>query len=270
MKLLKFLFFLTLTIVLVWALNRPWDAGKGNKTPRMGYFLSPGAGFWQNAEGDKPNYPTSISSSKLKGAVDVRYDEYMVPHIFAENTEDAMFAQGYITASMRLWQMEFQTHAAAGRISEIVGDRHPAPQKVLEFDQRKRREGLPRAARKAVEAWQKEPEWKYMQAYSDGINAYINSLSENDYPIEYKLLDYAPEQWSPYKTALLLKYMAEMLTSRGQDVENTNAYQLLGKSRFAKLYPEFFPEQSPIILDSTFAYTKPPVADPTQPNANIN
>jgi len=129
--------------------------------------------------------------------VKVVYDEMAIPHIFAENDHDLFLAQGYVTAKDRLWQMEFQTHFAGGRISEIVGE------KGLASDQFQRRMGSVYGAEQSFEGMKQDPQAKVaLEAYSDGINAYIASLSERELPLEYKLLNYKPEPWTPIKSAL--------------------------------------------------------------------
>lgn len=251
MKIFKFVVALVLTFGLVYIGNSTWMVG-GKQTPRFGYFLSPATGFWQNAEGKTPNLSTVLRNPQLTGEVKVKYDDRFVPHIFAQNLNDAYFAQGYATASLRLWQMEFQTHVAAGRLSELIG--HTTPQ-VIEMDAQMRRSGLPRAAAASAEGWKADKEmYAALESYAAGVNAYIATLSAADYPLEYKLLDYAPEKWSVYKSALLLKFMAKDLTGRDEDFHTTNAYKLLGETMFNKLYPEYFPEQSPIIQDSAWAF----------------
>ncbi|MCP4442637.1 MAG: penicillin acylase family protein [Aureispira sp.] len=251
MHILKFIISLTLSILFIWALNRPWTIVKNDKPseiPPLGKLLSPSDGFWQNAESKIPDFSSSVYADYLTAPVSVQYDDRMVPHIFAENLKDAAFVQGYVTASLRLWQMEFQTHAAAGRVSELIG--HINPRAIL-FDKKKRREGMPWGAKKTLEYWQSNPDVKnIIDNYSAGINAYISSLSYADYPIEYKLLNYAPEKWTTLKCALLLKSMAETLVKRDEDFELTNAYKLLGETKFNQLYPEYFLEQSPIIQDT--------------------
>lgn len=250
MRFVKFLIFTALTLALVWALNRPWPVDENKQTPRLGYFLSPATGFWQNAEGEKPALASHLRNEQLSAPVQVAYDARMVPHIYAENVADAFFAQGYATASLRLWQMEFQTHFAAGRIAEIVGER------ALPLDLETRRIGMLQSAKKATAAWEKQPElWKLLESYAAGVNAYIESLDEGDYPLEYKLLNYAPEPWNPLKSALLLKYMSRDLTGTVDDIELTNAYQILGAERFQALYPEYFEQQSPIVRDSAWRFT---------------
>ncbi len=268
MKFLKLFISLTLTILFIWALNSPWNIGKAaheqeqedgsskliNSTekfvPPIGKLLSPSHGFWQNAEGNSPALSTGISAAVLTAPVQVYYDDRMVPHIFADNTEDAIFAQGYVTASLRLWQMELQTHAAAGRLTEILGLSQKMRNVLIPKDRHTRKIGIPLAAEKAVEQWKKTAEFKYIKAYSEGVNHYIQSLSYANLPLMYKLLDYEPEEWSPLKCALLLKSMGRTLTDRDHDFELTNVLQNLGLEKYNQLYPSYFAEQSPVILDS--------------------
>ena len=74
-------------------------------------------------------------------------DERRVPHIFAENSEDAFFAQGYITAYNRLWQMDMSTRKVSGRLAEVVGER------ALASDLLQRRKGIVKAAEEALKVW---------------------------------------------------------------------------------------------------------------------
>ncbi len=90
-----------------------------------------------------------------------------------------------------------------------------------------------------------------MESYSEGVNAYINSLTEKTLPLEYKLLDYKPEAWTTLKSSLLLKFMAKMLTANERDFENTNMVNLIGKEKFDLLFPDFFPGTDPIIPRGT-------------------
>jgi len=221
---------LLFTIALVYALNRSWDFGK--PIPPLGKFLDPFHGFWRNAE-SKDLKPLEETISGLKDEVSIVYDSTLIPHIYAKNEEDLFFAQGYITAKYRLWQMEFQTHAAAGRIAEIIG---PA---ALDFDRGQRRLGMVYAAQNSVDEMEKDSTVKMIaNRYSDGVNAYINSLDYEKLPLEYKLLNYWPEQWTPLKSGLLLKYMAKTLNIREKDFEMTNALKLFGKETLNLLYPD--------------------------------
>jgi len=257
MKLFKFTFMLTLTVGCTVLMSSSIKKGKANLPP-IGKFLSPFSGFWQNAESETPNYQKTLEFSELSQPVEVLYDDKLVPHIFAKNTEDAIFTQGYVTAQHRLWQMEFQTHAAAGRLSEILGER------VLGMDRAARKRGMVWAAERTLELWKQLPEYELVERYTAGINAYINSLSPMDYPLEYKLINYAPEAWTPLKTVLLQKEMSRTLASREFDVENTLTREWLGEEEFDFLFPEDNPKQSPIIPKSREWDFKPKVV--TKPN----
>src|SRR5204863_2091709 len=160
---------------------------------------------------------TELKLSGLKDKVIVKMDDNLVPHVFANNNHDLYFAQGYITAKYRLWQMEFETAAAAGRVSEFVGI------KAIEYDRQQRRFGMVYGAENALKEMENDPASKEtVHAYTDGVNAWINSLSAKNFPVEYKLLDYKPEQWTPLKCALLLKFMTYDLAGRSDDFYITN------------------------------------------------
>ena len=237
MKVFGFLLSFVITIALIVALSWRIDP-----LPPLGYFLDPFHGFWQNAEGEEVTIDPELTVPNLQQEVSVRYDSLLIPHIFAQNDNDLYRAQGYIQATHRLWQMEFVTHVAAGRVSEIVGE------KAREFDRLQRRKGLTFAAEKSLRLMEEDPIAKaVLEAYADGINRYINSLSYQDLPIEYKLLDYWPEPWTPLKSALLLKYMADDLAGYDEDLENTNALLTWGKQRFDFLYPQFYADAEPVI-----------------------
>ncbi|MEM6723229.1 MAG: penicillin acylase family protein, partial [Bacteroidota bacterium] len=169
----------------------------------------------------------------------------------------------YVEASQRLWQMEFYARAAAGRLSEVLGPT------TLENDKWLRRHGLAYGATNSLEVWKQSPEdYAIIEAYSEGVNAYIQSLQPADYPVEYKLLDYAPEEWSPLKTCLIQKFMALTLCAREDDLENTNLQSVLGKQAFDYLFPEWYEEQSPIIPRSR-EWDFEPVALPTTDSTTV-
>jgi penicillin amidase len=141
--------------------------------------------------------------------------------------------------------MEFQTYAAAGRLSEILGEG------ALAYDRQERRRGMVYGAEQTIKKMSEDSDLKFTQAYAEGVNSYVNQLEAKDLPVEYKLLDYKPEAWSPKKTALLLMYMTKMLAGGDEDIENTNALRLFGKERFDLLFPDFFDLTDPIIPKET-------------------
>src|SRR5260221_3512164 len=230
MRVIKIITSVSITLALILFLNRSWNFG--TPIPPLGKFLDPFHGFWQNAESSKViSYEVLLSG--LKEEVTIVYDSLHIPHIFAKNDEDLYFAQGYVTARDRLWQMEFQTHAAAGRLSEIFG------KAALDFDRSQRRLGMVYAAQRSLAAMETDPLAKsILESYGKGINRFIQSLDYENFPIEYKLLGYAPEPWTNLKYALLQVAMAKTLNNSEKDLEMTNALKLFGKETVDLLYPD--------------------------------
>src|ERR1700722_15503715 len=177
MRILPFLISLILTVGLVYCLNRPWG-----QTPVMGRFLSPQHGFWQNAEPTDQDFDGQIKLPGLKGKGDVYFDENLIPHVFAASRADACYIQGYLHARFRLWQMEFQTFAASGRISERLGP--GTDNGFVKYDRGMRRLGMVTAAQRALEAVEEDPEQKAdCDAYTAGVNAYIDGLTASELPL---------------------------------------------------------------------------------------
>ncbi len=235
------------TVGLIVVLNRQLPVGTG-KTPRLGYFLSPQQGFWQNAEPANAGFDGNIQLPNGKSKVDVFIDDRLVPHIYAENDLDAYYVQGFLHAKFRLWQMEFQTHVAGGRLSEILGEER------LPTDRFFRRLGMVYGAEQTMANMDKLPEMKAtVQSYADGVNAYIQSLKPEQIPFEYKLLDYKPEAWTPLKTYLFMMFMAYDLTARGAttDLQMTNAKNHFGYEDFEKLFPITQDSLDPILPKGT-------------------
>jgi penicillin amidase len=250
MKIIPFSIFFVITIALIIALNKEWQLGD-KSLPPIGKFMSPQHGFWQNAEPVDKDFNADIHFPQLKDKAAVYFDDRMVPHVFANNEEDAYFIQGYLHAKFRLWQMEFETYAAAGRISELIGE------KAVNYDRERRRLGMVHAAEKAVAEMEKDPITKTeCDAYTSGVNAYIASMKESELPVEYKLLNYKPEKWNNLKTALFLKYMTFELAGYEDDFEYSNARSVFGIKDFELMYPIGQDSLDPIIPKGT-VYEKP-------------
>ena len=255
MRILPFVASAVVTAGLVFTLNIQLKLG-GSKAPRLGYFLSPQQGFWKNAEKVTTNFDASIIADELKGDVDVTIDDRLVPHIYANHDEDAYFVQGYLHAKFRLWQMDFQTRVASGRLSEIAGaDKLP-------IDRFFRRLGMVYGAEQ-TEAYinANNPVMKAtVDAYTAGVNAYLKQLAPEDLPFEYKLMNYAPEKWTPERTYLFLMFMSYDLSGRSAtaDLQLTNTRDFLGYDLFDKLYTNKQDSLDPIIPKGT-AYSKPSI-----------
>ena len=242
MRWVKFVLSLIPTLALIIVLSIP----VGPVAFPIGDFLYPWQGIWQHGEAAQAQMAAEMQVKGLLAPATVVVDERGVPHVFAQNDRDLFFLQGYLTARDRLWQMDFQTRVAAGRLSEIVPVE--SEQAALKFDREFRRLGMVIAAERLETQILGNPETRTaVEAYSQGVNAYIATLKPKDYPIEYRLLNYAPEPWTALKTALLQKYMAYDLSARADDIEHTRALQLWGKEVVDILYPQQAYSPSPIV-----------------------
>ncbi len=227
MRFLKPLLAAILLVACLLALNT-----KFGSIPPLGKFFDPDAGFWANAETKLPENET-LRIQGLLDEVSVVFDERRVPHIFAQNEHDLFMAQGYITAQQRLFQMEIQTYDAAGRLSELIGE-NPG---VQDRDLTTRRWGMPWAAEKKLDVvMQDSASSIIVNAYAKGVNAYIESLSPEEYPVEYKVLDAAPEAWTPLKTSLLHMNMLRTLAGGSSDDRTSRTRAYFGQEYIEKFF----------------------------------
>lgn len=233
MKWVRAIVSLVLAAAIFWGLDN-----RHGTFPTLGKLLNPFAGFWQNGDrADSP--PESLKVPGLRDEVRIVWDSRHVPHIFARNDHDLYLAQGYIAASLRLWQMDFQALYTAGRISEVVG---PAGVRQDLFN---RRFGLAWAAENTLRSFRDDPKTKEaVEAFVSGVNARIRDLGRKGLPVEYKILDYRPEPWTDLKCALLLKAMAYSLTSYNQDAAMT---QMRKQNRWQDLVDRLFPFIPPLV-----------------------
>lgn len=241
MRILKFGIGVALLLGLIYIGNTHGTLNP--RLPGLAAFLNPYTGIWQQAVGAQTKAAILNIPAQVEGEVVI--DERGIPHIFAEDIESGLYLQGYMHARDRLFQMEVSTRAAGGRLAEILGPSQ------LDRDRIQRRKGMRVAAERTAQAWQEHPETsKAIKAYCAGVNAYLENLTPKDYPVEFKLLGFSPEPWTPFKSALFSKSMAETLCFRHHDIATTNARALLGDSLFQHLYPEHNPKQSPVITST--------------------
>lgn len=214
--------------------------------PKLSVFLDPWKGAWVRPDDDLQSMSRGVLIPGLRGPVTVHFDDNRIPHVFAIHDEDLYAVQGYLVAADRLWQMDFISRAAAGRLSEVFGPR------TLEFDKLFVKLGIPEAARESETfMYQDELSKMALQAYARGVNAYIDSLSERDMPFEYKLLEMRPERWTPLKTALLQKFMAYNLTFYTYDLALSRSFTRVSEADFNELFPLHLPIPAPIIPNGT-------------------
>jgi len=254
MKFIKAIISIIFTIALILALEV-----KIGSAPPIGPFLNPSTGFWQNAESKHILPAENLKLTGLQDEVIVKYDENRIPHIFAKNDHDLYYAQGYITARDRLWQMDIQTRSASGRLSEVVGSG------ALEIDRYHRRMGMVYGAENGLKGLMANPQTRLMAtAYTDGVNNYIHQLAPKDYPLEFKLLDYAPEDWKPINCIFLLKLMSETLAGGSDQFAMTNDLKRFGPKVVSDLFPDYPFHESPIVPVGTKWDFKPlPIPKPS-------
>lgn len=143
-----------------------------------------------------PELTGRIRVDGVSGPVEVLRDGLGVPHVRARSTEDAFFAQGFVHAQDRLWQMELDRMRAAGRAAKLLG------RGALTWDIFNRRMGVVAAGRADYESLSAEARAP-LQAYAAGVNAFIDSARA--LPVEFQLLDHTPDPWRPEDCAAALK-----------------------------------------------------------------
>ncbi len=161
------------------------------------------AWFYSVARSALPQMDGSLTVAGLSARVTVIRDGHGVPTINATSLDDLFFAQGFVTAQDRLWQMDMMRRFAAGEISEILGGEfvaHDREQRIL---------GLRVAARKALDV-SSEQNRPHFEAYARGVNAYIESHRDR-LPIEFRILHYSPRPWAPEDSTLIASQMVKDL-----------------------------------------------------------
>ena len=210
--------------------------------PALGGFLDPAHGVWALARNAELPSEGSAVLASLGSTVEVRYDLRGVPHIFATRDEDAYRALGYVVARDRLFQLWIQSMASAGRLTEIAGPR------ALPLDREMRRLALPWSAERKLAVIDSMPETaKLIRAYADGVNAFIDHMSRDELPLEFRLLGISSvPRWEPLNTILLFNRMGWTLAYIAPEIERALAASRVGAAAAASLFPENSPIQEPI------------------------
>ncbi len=209
--------------------------------PPLGPFLDPVRGVWGAAAHTELPREASGVVTGLRGPVEVRYDARSVPHIFAGDDEDAMRALGYVVARDRLFQLDLQSRAGAGTLTELLGAR-AAP-----LDSVPRHLGMSRATERAWAALAADaPTRRLAEAYAAGVNAWIDAATRAELPLEYKLLGTRPARWAAINVLHLVARMAWTLSYMPNEREHLAAEGLVGRVAADALFPVATPIQEPI------------------------
>jgi penicillin amidase len=179
----------------------------------------------------------------LKGQVEVIRDRWGVPHIYAGSAEDLFYAQGYVHAQDRMWQMELQRRLASGRLSEIFGEQ------TLEVDRMFRIVGLYRATEAELAALD-DGSRQALDAYVAGVNAYLTAR-KGRLSVEFSLLRFEPEPWRPADSLSWIKVMAwNMGANWESETVRAQLATKLGADLAADLEPPY-PAGSPAIVQGS-------------------
>jgi penicillin amidase len=186
----------------------------------------------------------------LSAEVAVLRDARGVPSIYAEDPEDLFRAQGFVHAQDRFFEMDYRRHVTAGRLSELVGENEDA----LAADMVIRTLGWRDVAEQEWDLLAPETR-SYLQAYADGVNAYLETRSADELGVEYTVLGIQldverPEAWDPIDSLAWLKAMAWDLRANFDDeLDRGLAYATVRDvARVDELFPRF-PEHAPIVAD---------------------
>ncbi|HEY0738820.1 MAG TPA: penicillin acylase family protein [Herpetosiphonaceae bacterium] len=205
-----------------------------------------GAGVWVVRRA-WPQVDGNLALPGISAPVRVIRDAWGVPQIYAENERDLFMAQGYVHAQDRLWAMYFNALGATGKISAVVGEQGLATDKVL------RTFGLARAAEREWAAM--DPEAKdLLQAYADGVNAYV-AANRNNLPLEFTVLRYDPEPWTPVHS-IAYGYVISISLSGNYRLEFLRSRMIpeIGEQKTQELLPAYDPTTPFIVPDEVQSY----------------
>jgi penicillin G amidase len=210
--------------------------------PAIAPLLDPWAGIWSAARNADPVGSSSARIPTLTLPAEVLVDLRGVPHIFAATDLDAWRALGWIHARARLFQLDLQTRATEGSLTEWVG------RAALPLDREMRRLGLAHLADSLWAALDTNSiQRRALQAYADGVNARLATLGPRDLPFEYHLLGARTRPWRPEYTLYLYQRMAYTLSWQDTDLEREAVATLVGDGAAAALFPSVAPLQEPVV-----------------------
>ena len=205
-----------------------------------------------------PNHEVDVTGLPLSDFVEVIRDERGIPHIYGTNVDDILFAQGYVHAQDRFWQLEFWSHLSTGRLASLIGE--PGVGADLLF----RTFGFHKVALEEYENL--EPEFKNdLINYTAGINAYIESRPQNRLSLEHFVLqflnpEYVVGTYEPHYPLAWAKMMAYDLNGNyTSEISNSKTFNTLSPEIYNLLIPPY-PEEHPYIVEEwegrgTFAST---------------
>lgn len=210
-----------------------------------------------------PQVEGEITIAGLSGRVDVLRDERGVPQIYGDSVTDIAKAQGYVHAQDRFFEMDLRRHVTSGRLSELVGAAGVETDKVI------RTMGWRRIAEAELPTL-KPSTRTYLQAYADGVNAYLRGRSPSQASLEYVVLgarvsDYSIEDWTPADSIAWLKAMAwDLRGDYSDELARARLSTRVSPGQIAELYPPYDLARNPILSPEDW---RPPAARSQQSSA---
>ena len=194
--------------------------------------------YWR-VRASLPQLEGAIQVAGLSAPVEVLRDARGVPHLRATSLQDLFFAQGYVTAQDRLWQMDLSRRLAEGELSEVFGER------TLRLDLENRTLGFRQVSQRALAELSPEARAP-LTAYANGVNAFIASHRDR-LPIEFLLLNYQPRPWSEIDSlGVALNMVKTLSTTWRTDLMRERIRAKLGSELSADLFPDHSPLDEPV------------------------
>jgi len=184
-----------------------------------------------------PDYRQTVTLETLEQPVDIHWDQYGVPHIYAENLRDLYHAIGYVHAQDRLWQMTLTQLASEGRLAEFFG------KELVSIDIFQRTIGFWDIARE-LERQLPDSTRRLLQAYADGVNEYV-SIHDGSLPPQFSLADIQPVKWTVTHSLALARLMAWELNIAWK---NELSLAVLQNKLTGRQMNELFPEKDILSL----------------------
>ncbi|GHJ59107.1 penicillin amidase [Nocardioides sp. OK12] len=194
-----------------------------------------------------PQTGGTVEITGLDGEVEVLRDEHGIAQVYADTMGDLARGQGFVHAQERFFEMDVRRHATAGRLAELFGE------DAVESDAYVRTMGWRRVAEKEVALLTPDTR-AFLEAYADGVNAYLEDRGTSSISVEYSVLrlgglTYTPEEWTPVDSLAWLKAMAwDLRGNMDDEIARVLSADAVGEERAAALFPAYpYDEVTPIV-----------------------
>jgi penicillin amidase len=190
-----------------------------------------GAWLYHRVQSSLPLLDGTLRAPGLSNRVEVLRDAHGVPHLRAQSLADVFFAQGYVTAQDRLWQMDLSRRHAEGQLSEVFGDR------TLRYDMESRTLGLNQAVERALA--ELDPDTRRLfDSYARGVNAFLENHRDR-LPLEFLILRYQPRPWRAADSmAVVMNLSTALSQSWEEDLMREHVSAKLGKNLAFDVFPD--------------------------------